>query len=335
MAGTDGTVSVQLPGPFPGRIAHLDAGGEVRVVEGTLAADAPLRFLREDGKMRAVSFDESVAYEAHERVVAAAPWSAEPAGGGCCGWWENTLWRAAPGKLNAGLLRAVTPPLRDWSVLDWHLPSRLEPAWRIQLTEGATGVVAAAVSPEADQLVVVLSDASGASSLRALATRDGQTAWTAALDGPAAEWRRGGGRLSYSADGARVAVLVEDRARCESCTALEVFDTRAGERLHRVSLQAVVAPRFTSIGLTGDAAWAFEHVPPKRTDMSTRPERCQYEVHDLAKGTRRTLDQTAAAWGMKSCTTWALLPRFGQAGVVGLGTSTAGKLVVLAADHAP
>jgi hypothetical protein len=336
VAGTDGTVSVQLPGGFPGRIAHAaQAAGTASVVEGMLASDAPLRFLRVDGIMRAESFDGSVVYEAHERITEAAPWSPDRAGQGCCGWWESTLWRAAPGAVGAGLLRAVTPPLRTWSVLDWYLPGKIEPAWRLQLTEGHNGVVAAAVSPGADQIVVVLADAGGKAIVRALATGDGHTLWTTSLDTPAAGWRGPEGRMAYSFDGARFAVVTQDPARCEACSAISVFESRTGKHVRTVAIETILSPELSTLGIHGNTVWIFEHVTPKDTDMSTRPERCQYEAHDLSTGARRTIEQTAPEWGLEACTTWALRPRFGKDGVVGLSLSEPGKLTVLTADEAP
>lgn len=340
VAGRDGAVAVQLPGPFPGRIAHAaQADATARIVDGMLASDAPLRFLGVNGVMRAESLadgvDRSVVYEAHERVTAAAPWSPEPTGQGCCGWWENTLWRAAPDAVQAGLLRAVTPPQRAWSVLDWHQPGQIEPVWRLPLTEGHTGVVAAAVSPRANQLVVVLADASGKAVVRALATEDGHTLWTTSLDRPAAGWRGPDGRMAYSFDGARVAVLVQDRARCESCSAIAVLESQTGKHVRTLPIEAVLSPEFSTLGINGDTVWIFEHVTPKDTDMSRRPERCQYEALDLSTGARRTIEQTAPEWGLQACTTWALMPRFGKDGVVGLALSEPGKLTVLISDAAP
>ena len=336
VASADGAVSVQLPGPFPGRIAHAaQADARARIVDGMLASDAPLRFLRADGIMRAESFDGAIVYEAQERVTEAAPWSPDRAGQGCCGWWENTLWRAAPGAVQAGLLRAVTPSTRTWSVLDWHLPGKIEPAWRLPLTEGHTGVVAAAVSPKADQIAVVLADAGGKAIVRALASGDGHTLWTADLDKPAAGWRGSEGRMVYSFDGARLAVLVQDPSRCESCVAISVLESRTGKHVGTVPIEAIVSPEFSSLGINGNTAWIFEHVTPKDTDMSKRPERCQYEAHDLSSGAHRTIEQTAPEWGLQACTTWALMPRFGQDGVVGLALSEPGKLTVLTADEAP
>jgi hypothetical protein len=336
VAGTDGTVSVPLPGPFPGRIAHAaQADAAAGIVEGMLASDAPLRFLRVNGAMRAESFDGSVVYEAHERVTEAAPWAAAPAGQGCCGWWENTLWRAAPGAVQAGLLRAVTPPTRTWSVLDWHKPGQIEPAWRLPLTEGHVAVVAAAVSPRADQIVVVLADAGGKAIVRALAAADGHTLWTTSLDRPAAGWRGPEGRLAYSFDGARVAVVVQDPARCESCSAIAVFEGQTGKHVRTVSIEATLSPEFSTLGINGNSVWIFEHVTPRDTDMSRRPERCQYEAHDLSTGARRSIEQTAPEWGLQACTTWALMPRFGKDGVVGLSLSEPGKLTVLTANEAP
>jgi hypothetical protein len=335
VAGTDDTVSVQAPGPFPGRIVHgaPTAGGEAIIVDGLLASDAPLRFLRAGDIMRAESFDGSIVYEAVERVTKAASWSPEHVAQGCCAWWEHTLWRAAPGAPSAGLLRAVTIPRGDWSVIDWHLPSSIEPAWRLQLTEGHTIVVAAAVSPSADQIVVVLSERSGKAIVRALATNDGHTLWTTNLDTPAAE-SRDGGRLVYSFDGARFAVLVQDLARCESCSAIAVFESQTGKHVRTVPVKTILSPEFSALGISGNTVWIFEHVLPKDTDMSKRPERCQYEIHDLATGAHRTVEQTASEWGLASCSTFALLPRFGKDGVVGLSISGAG-LSVLAADEAP
>lgn len=72
--GTDGTASLALPGPFPGKVAHVAADGRVTVAEGRLVADAPLRFVRDADRMRAVAFDGGTTYAAIERVTAAVPW---------------------------------------------------------------------------------------------------------------------------------------------------------------------------------------------------------------------------------------------------------------------
>jgi hypothetical protein len=334
VAGTDATVSVQMPGRFPGRVVHGDlaAGGEASVVEGILASDAPLRFLQVNDTVRAESFDGSVVYEAPQHVTVDPPMSPDL---GCCDWQEGTLWRAAPGKPNGGLLRTVTPPVRIWSVLDWYVPGTIKPVWRLQLTEGHTGVVAAAVSPRADQIVVVLADRSGKAIVRALAPTDGHTLWTTNLDAPAAQWRGPEGRMAYSFDGARFAVLMEEPARCESCNAIAVFESQTGKHIRTVPVKAILSPEFSTLGINGNTAWIFEHVLPKDTDMSKRPERCQYEAHDLSTGAHRTIEQTGPEWGLASCSTFALLPRFGKDGVVGLGLSGSGTLSVLAADEAP
>jgi hypothetical protein len=250
------------------------ADGRVTVAEGRLVADAPLRFVRDADRMRAVAFDGGTTYAAIERVTFAVPWSATGAGSGCCAWWEHTLWRAAPGALDAGLLRAVTPPNQAWSVIDLHQPGAIEPRWRVLLTQGQGAVVAAAVSPRADRLVLVVATSDGAASVQARRVTDGGITWSADLGSPASEWRRGDGRIAYRRDGARIAVLVQDPGRCESCTAIEVFDTVRGDRLQRVGLETIFAPRFTTIGLTDDTVWVFEHVPPSSTDLATRPQRC-------------------------------------------------------------
>lgn len=333
VAGTDGTVSVQVPGRFPGRIVHGDptARGAATVVEGILASDAPLRFVKVNDTVRAEAFDGSLAYELPEYVTVNPPMSPDQR---CCGWLEHTLWRAAPGAANAGLLRALTAPAGHWSVLDWYLPGKIEPAWRLQLTEGHTIVVAAAVSPRADQIVVVLADAQRKSIVRALAPGDGHTLWTTNLDTPAAESYGPEGRMAYSFDGSRFAVIVQDLARCESCSAIAVFEGQTGKHVRTVPVKTILSPKFSSLGMSGNTVWIFEHVLPKDTDMSTRPERCQYEAHDLATGAQRTIEQTSSEWGLAGCSTFALLPRFGKDGVVGLSLSGAG-LSVLTADEAP
>jgi hypothetical protein len=330
--GTDGTASLELPGPAPGKVVHVAADGKLTVVEGRLVADAPLRFVRDADRLRAVSFDGRTTYTALERVTAAVPWSATAASAGCCAWWEHTLWRAAPGALDAGLLRAVTPPDQAWSVIDFHQPGTMEPRWRVLLTKDKGAVVAAAVSPRADQLVVVVAKPDGAASVQARNVTDGEITWSADLGSPASEWRRGDGRIAYRRDGARIAVLVEDPKRCESCTAIEVFDAARGDRLQRAALETIVAPRFATLGLTGDTAWVFEYVPGSSTDLATRPKRCQYEAHDLGGHQRRA--QPPAGWGLGDCTVWAMAPRIDGPGVVVLAQRGHG-LLWLTADAAP
>src|SRR5262249_25186510 len=117
------TVSFELPAAFPGKLVHVTARGAPAVVEGRLVADAPLRFVRAPGgRVSALALDGSVSYAAVERVTAAAPWSAASPATGCCGWWEHTLWRSAPGMLDRGLVRVVTPTDQAWSVIDLHRP---------------------------------------------------------------------------------------------------------------------------------------------------------------------------------------------------------------------
>src|SRR6185295_2996421 len=84
--GADATASFELPGPFPGRIAHVAADGALTVVDGRLMSDAPLRFVRDGDRMRALPLGAGPSYTAVERVTAAAPWSASaPPATGCCG----------------------------------------------------------------------------------------------------------------------------------------------------------------------------------------------------------------------------------------------------------
>jgi hypothetical protein len=332
VAGTDDTISVQLPGGFPGRIAHaeLTAGGAASVVEGILVSDAPLRFLREGDIVRAESFDGATVYQSPEYLTVNLPTSPNQR---CCHWQERTLWRAAPGAPGAGLLRAARSP-KGWSVLDWYLPGKIEPAWRLLFTEGHTSVVAAAVSPKADQIVVALAGEKGNTIVRALAPSDGHTLWTTELDRPAARGSNHSRLMVYSFDGTRFAVVVDDPARCESCSAIAVFESQTGKHVRTVPVKTILSPKFSSVGIAGNTVWIFEHVLPKDTDMSTRPERCQYEAHDLSTGEHRSIEQTSAEWSLATCSTWALLPRYGKDGVVGLSLGGVG-LSVLFSDTAP
>jgi hypothetical protein len=288
--------------------------------------------------MRALPLGAGPSYTAVERVTAAAPWSATaPATTGCCGWWENTLWRTARGA--PGLLRAVTPPSQAWSVVDWYRPDAIEPVWRAVLTGTGTGtgaggdgaVVGAAVSPRGDQLALAIARANGAARLELRRLADGAVAGSVDLASPVAEWRRGDARVVYRADGARIAVLVEDPARCESCTAIDVFDAARGARLHRFAVEAIVAPRFSTIGLAGDTAWLFEYIPHLSNEAAARSERSHYEAHDGAGRVRRA--DPSADWGV-GATVWALAPRFDGAGVVALARR-GDHLLWLASDQLP
>lgn len=331
VVGAD-TLALQLPAPGAGLLLQVSSDGRTSSAAGLLAADAPLAFVAAAGVVTASSLDGNVVYTAVERVTGPGPWTAAPAGAGCCGFAEHTLWRADPGKLEAGLLRVVAPPSGAWTVLDFHAPGASEPRWRVSLTEGKRFAVAAAVAPGAAQVLVVVADAQGAAELQARASADGKVLWTAPLEGAAAEWRAGAGRLAVSRDGARAAVLVESRQRCATCVAIQLVDARGGALQRRLELEPVVAPRFSSLGLGDHEVWLFEHVPPKTSDLSTRPERCTYLAYDLAKGTRRAAP--ASDWHLSDCTLWGLAQHPTRAGVVGLSWRGS-KVGWLSSDAAP
>lgn len=328
--GADDTLALQIPGA--GLILRASSDGRTSTVAGLLAADVPLVFAAAAEEVAATSFDGKVSYSAVERVTAPGPWTSAPAGTGCCGFAEHTLWRADPGKLEAGLLRVVAPPSGAWSVLDFHLPGTSEPRWRVSLTEGKRFAVAAAMAPGAAHVLVVAADAQGAAELQARASADGKLLWTTQLEGAAADWRAGAGRLAISRDGARAAVLVESRQRCATCVAIQLIDARRGTLERRLELESPVAPRFSTLGVSDREVWLFEHVPPKTSDLSSRPERCTYVAFDAARGTRRPAP--ASDWHLGDCTLWALAQHPTRAGVVGLSWR-GGKLGWLSADAAP
>lgn len=328
--GADDTLFLQLPGG--GFILHASSDGRMGSVAGLLAADAPLVFVAGAGEVVATSLDGKVLYPAVERVTGPGPWERTPAGTGCCSFAEHTLWRADPGKLEGGLLRVVAPPSGAWSVLDFHVPGAIEPRWRVNLTEGKRFAVAAVVASGAAQVLVVAVDAQGAAELQARASADGKLLWTVQLEGAAAEWRAGAGRLALSRDGARAAVLVESRQRCATCVAIQLVDARRGALERRLELEPPVAPRFSTLGVSDHEVWLFEHVPPKTSDLSSRPERCSYVAFDAARGTRRPAP--ASDWHLGDCTLWGLAQHPTRAGVVGLSWR-GGKLGWLSSDAAP
>lgn len=329
--GPDEAVAVELPGGFPGSIARISADGQLTTETGLLAADGALRFRGEGGRVIAESFDGKVAYQAVERVAAAAPWSDNSASSGCCGWWEHTLWRTDAKQLGAGLLRVVAPPGRGWSVIDLQLPGSSEPRWRERLTDGKSGAVAARMAPGAKQVALVLADKSGAAVLQARDASNGAVRWTAPLTTAPSEWRSGKGELAYSADGAQLAVLVESPKRCESCSAIELFDAANGKPLRRLELTEVVSPEHSRLGFSDGAVWMFEHVPAASSDLSARPARTHYEAFDLAKGTRRPTP--TATWPLDKL--WALAPQANGHGVLALGWRASGELLWLKADSTP
>jgi hypothetical protein len=330
--GVDGALALQLPAAPPSQILRASADGQTSTAGGLLLADAPLAFTAADGAVAAESLDGKVAYTAVERVTGPGPWTRTPASTGCCGFAESTLWRAAPGKLDGGLLRAVTPPAATWSVLDFHVPGSIEPRWRVSLTEGKRAVVAAAMAPSAEHVFVVVADAQGAAELQARASADGKVQWAAALDGAPAEWRSGAARLALSRDGARAAVLLESRQRCATCVAVQVLDARTGARGPRIEVEPTVAPRFCTLGLGDRAVWLFEHVPPKSTDLSSRPERCTYLSFDAATGAQRAAP--ASEWSFDKCTVAAMAQPPTGGGVVALAWSGA-KVRWLSSDDIP
>ncbi len=341
----DGAVAVELPAPFPGSIALVTADQRVATLAGQLAADAPLRFTSEAGELKAESFDGKLVYRAAERVTSAGAWTAAAGPtSGCCGWWEHTLWRADARQPGAGLLRAVTAPGLDWSVVDFHDAgaSSTKPRWRLSLTSaggktasagGKTAVVAAAVAPGANRAALVVADKTGAAAVQGLDAADGKVRWTTALTTPAAQWRKAGGQLAYSEDGAHLAVLVESPERCETCSAIELLDAASGEPRRRIELAAVVSPQHSRLGFTGGAVWLFEHVPARANEQAARPRRSQYEAYDLASGARRPAP--SADWSFEQGKVWGLSPAVGAPGVVALGWRDDGKLLWLRADAAP
>lgn len=312
--GADDTLALQLPGA--GLILQASSDGRTSTVSGLLAANAPLAFVAAAGEVAASSLDGKVVYTAVERVTGPGPWTRTPAGTGCCGFAEHTLWRADPGKLAGGLLRVVAPPSGAWTVLDFHAPGAIEPRWRVSLTEGKRFAVAAVVSPGAAQVLVVVADAQGGAELQARASADGKVQWATPLEGAAADWRTGASRLAISRDGARAAVLVESRQRCATCVAIQLVDARGGALERRIELEPVVAPRFSTLGLGDHEVWLFEHVPPKTSDLSARPERCTYLAFDAARGAPRAAPERD--WHLGDCTLWALAQHPTRAGVVGL-----------------
>ncbi len=333
--GPEGAVAVQLPGGgIPGHIFHINTAGVAKVAEGYLMADALLRFHDvEDNTVRADSLDNSVYYLAPERVSSAD--AIESSGLRCCDWSErSTLWRVAPGKLEAGLLRTVSGPALRWGALHWYKPGQRSPLWHVSLGNGI-GVAAAAVAPNAEQFLVLIRNGSREQTLQARNTKDGSVSWARALGKESDGISIRDSRLVYSSDGARFALLLPDPEHCVSCVQIVVHESGTGKLLHRVPLGPSVETRFAWLGVTGGLVWLFVHVPEKRTDMSNIPELCEYYVYDLASGKRvRGLEDTHPAWGISDCTAIALVPRYDAPGVIAF-RELGNQLQIQVADTAP
>ncbi len=333
--GPEGAVAVQLPGGgVPGHIFHINSAGVAKVAEGYLVADGLLRFHDvEDNTVRADSLDGSVNYLAPERVSSADAIGSSSSR--CCAWSErSTLWRVAPGKLDAGLLRTVSGPARTWGALHWYKPEQRDPVWVVSLGKG-TGVGAAVVAPSAEQFLVLLRETSRRRTVQARNTNDGSVIWAHAFEVEKKEIVIPDSRLVYSSDGARFALFLPEPKRCASCIQVAVHESQTGKLLHRVPIEPRVIAEFSWLGLTDDLVWLFEHVPEKRTDMSNIPERCQYFVYDLASGKRvRGLEDTHPAWGISDCTAIALVPRYDAPGVIAF-RELGNQLQIQVADTAP
>ncbi len=151
------------------------------------------------------------------------------------------------------------------------------------------------------------------------------------------------GPIAVAPRGGTLALLVEERARCETCMDLEVRELVGGRRLRRVPFLWVDGGGFVPLdddrdpygsvtfGFDGTLAWAYSYGEAHHNDASPwsaySKDTCSYEVFDAVRGGSpiRTSERLAGEWGalVKACLVRALLP-----------TTDGGALAVVVHDSA-
>lgn len=325
----DGSIGISQPGPSSS-VLRISRDGGVSTLVADLAFRAPLQLLGgETGPIRAMSLDGKVGYELAPDVGPGA-WSAAPANGENV-WTGDMMWRAAATRLQAGLLRVVTPSSHRWSVVDFHVAGSLEPRWRVNLdTESAC--VAATLLPEGALAVLLLVDSQGKSVLQARSAADGNVVWATPLGTPATGWQSLHVPLAHSPDGEVLALIVDSPAQCPSCSAIQLVDTKQGTLLRRIELSERISFEGAHLGLTEQAVWLFKYQARRVNHQFERPEYCTYHSFSIATGKPRPAP--APEWGFDSCKLWGLAAVPNQSGVVGLGWQDS-KLLILRATEAP
>ena len=283
-----GVVALQLNVASPTSVVVVRNDGSrisATTARGNLLAGAPPMVGNAEEGATDVTIQElatGAVYRAPLRVTSADAGS-PPADfdGACCGWWDDTRWRASLAFPAAGLLRVADGG--DWALADWYRPDDPRPVWRHPLVGR---VVDAVVTPRVELAVVYTLGREGGT-LTAYLTDGGRQIWQVPLADGA--WN---GALVVI-DDERIAVVVADRARCETCAALEVRDLVGGGLLHRIPLGSGAFPAVDDRGETVQLGVAAGEVWIRTAVRRSVGSACRLDVYDLATGAQR---EVAAPW---------------------------------------
>jgi hypothetical protein len=209
--------------------------------------------------------------------------------------WHAPLATADP-LLRLGRIRGAG----KWT-LDAYDATRATRRWTTGASQLPGEPVGVAIAPDGSSAYLALRNAGveAAFDLVALDGAAGTPRWRAPLAGTPT------GLILPSADGAGLAVLVRDPARCASCLKIVVVPARDGRSAREVALPAEsIAEGATSAGFSGEAVWFYRYVAAHATSElapagRTRvPAACTYEVHDLraADLPPRTLRDAEGDW---------------------------------------
>ncbi len=282
-ASADGTVvALQLNVPSPtgvvvlrndgGRISASTARGNLLAGTSPMVGDAP------EGATEVTIHEltKGAVYRAPLRVTAADGGGPPPDfEGACCGWWDGTRWRASLAYPAAGLLRVADGG--DWALADWYRPNDARPVWRHPLVGR---VVDAVVTPRVELAVMYTLGPQGGT-LTAYLADGGRQTWQV----PLPDGARNGALVVI--DDERIAVVVADRARCETCAALEVRDLADGALLQRIALGSGAFPSVVDRGETVQLGVAAGEVWVRTAARRSVGSACRLDVYDLASGAQR------------------------------------------------
>lgn len=254
--------------------------------------------------------------------------------------YVDASWRAPLAAAGPLLRLAKIRGAGRWSV-EAYDPSTGARRWKTGASELGGEPVGLAVAPDgaAAYLALRKQGAGAAFELVALDGVAGTMRWRVPLAAPPV------GTILPSTDGAEVAVLVRDTARCASCTRLVIASARDGGVVRETALgDGAVAANATSAGFGGDAAWFYRYVPAHRTSelapagRTPVPDACAYERYDANAAERppRTLRDADGEWKeiADGCRVRALLPLAGGR-VAAIQVVAERELTVVELDGAP
>ena len=316
---TGTTLTVELPaevgGATVGRLGALDvlfasadASGEVAALMLKSVTPGVIAVVRRDGDRLVAALRQGnlipagsplVLTDATDEVrfealatgtVYRAPAKVGP-DGACCLWNQDTHWRLAADRPDAGLLRAVTDKMLTWTQIDFHAPDDPAPRWQVALRpeSGPSFVADATLTRDGTRALVQLTDGKRAAQLVAYDTASGREVWRTDTAATATYW----GALVMSDDGASVITVLGDAARCETCERIEERAIATGALIRTVSLDdsAIVGAMRplgveVYLGARGDELWARFRRPRMHSDGFVQGG-VTYDAFDLRTGAGR------------------------------------------------